>query len=230
MANINFKTYMLITGATGGIGSALCKLLSNKGIIPIVGYNKSSVRANNLAKQLNSFSVKIDLGNEKSIQEGIKFIIGQLEEKDVLKGIVLVASPPPDLISFTNTGSKHLQNQFQINLIGPQALLKGLIKKFYQKKNPGTIIGVLTNAIGSDSQLPVAGMSSYIIAKSALKTMLQTCKSEFPWLKIKTVTPGFTKTKMLDVFDSRFIEILNSQKKISSPEYVAKTIVKEIIS
>jgi hypothetical protein len=34
---------------------------------------------------------------------------------------------------------------------------------------------------------------------------------------------------MLDVFDSRYLEILDKQKKISTPENVAKLIINEII-
>ena len=35
--------------------------------------------------------------------------------------------------------------------------------------------------------------------------------------------------KMVDVFDSRYLELLDGQKKISSPENVAKLIIDEII-
>jgi len=59
--------------------------------------------------------------------------------------------------------------------------------------------------------------------------MLSVCAVEFNWLKVRTVTPSFTKTKMLDVFDERYLEMLDNQKKISTPENVAKLIIKEII-
>ena len=88
----------------------------------------------------------------------------------------------------------------------------------------------MSEAIGSDEYLPPSGMSSYIVAKSGLKSMLSVCATEFKWLKVRTVMPSFTRTKMLDVFDSRYLEILDTQKKISTPEEVAKLIIKEIVS
>ena len=94
---------------------------------------------------------------------------------------------------------------------------------------PATIVGILSKAMGSEKDQTATSMSSYIIAKSALKSMLSVCAAEFNWLKIRTVIPNFTKTKMLDVFDSRYLEILDKQKKISTPENVAKLIINEII-
>jgi short-subunit dehydrogenase len=113
--------------------------------------------------------------------------------------------------------------------MGHQILLKALIKNFFLKARIGTIIGVLSKAIGSQKEQVAKSMSSYIIAKSALKSMLSVCAAEFNWLKVRTVAPSFTKTKMLDVFDSRYLELLDGQKKFSTPENVAKLIINEII-
>ena len=230
MAAINFRSYMLVTGGSGGIGTALCKLLPEIGIVPIIGFNTNLAQATNLAKELNTFSVRIDLRKKESIEESIPTIVKQLKDSDILMGVVLGASSPPDVLSFMHTQSDHLLNQFQINIIGPQLLLKALIKKFFRKKKTGTVIGILSEAIGSDEYLPPSGMSSYIVAKSGLKSMLSVCATEFKWLKVRTVMPSFTRTKMLDVFDSRYLDILDSQKKISTPEEVAKLIIKEIVS
>ena len=73
-------------------------------------------------------------------------------------------------------------------------------------------------------------MGAYVIAKETLKSMLSVCSAEYPWLKIRTVSPGFTKTEMLNVFDPRYLEIMQTQKKISTPEEVAQLIINEIIS
>ncbi len=228
METVNSRSYILVTGGAGGIGSAVCKLLPNIGITPIVGFNTNSTQAHTLAKELNGFAVKIDMNIKNSIEEAIQIIINQLKEADKLAGVVLGASPPPDILSFLDINSDHLLNQFQVNVIGSQILLKGLIKNFYRKKKMGTVIGILTQAIGTNSQLPATGMGAYIIAKGALKTMLSVCAAEYPWLKVRTINPSFTKTKMLDVFDPRYLDILDYQKKISTPQKIAQLIIKEI--
>lgn len=230
METVNSHSYMLITGGTGGIGSTLCKLLPNIGITPIVGFNTNSTLAHALAKELNGFAVKIDFNIKDSIEVAIQTIANQLKESDKLVGVVLGASPPPDVFSFLDINSDHLSNQFQVNVIGSQILLKGLIKKFYRKKKIGTVVGILTQAMGSKNYPPATGIGAYIIAKGALKTMLSVCAAEYPWLKVRTINPSFTKTKMLDVFDSRYLDILESKKKISTPLEVAQLIIKEILS
>ena len=135
MEAINFRSYMLVTGGSGGIGTAVCKLLPEIGIVPIVGFNTNLAQATSLAKELNTFSVRIDLRKKESIEESILNIVNQLKDSDILMGVVLGASSPPDVLSFMHTQSDHLLNQFQINIIGPQLLLKALIKKFFRKKN-----------------------------------------------------------------------------------------------
>lgn len=228
METLTPNSYILITGGSGGIGRALAKSLSNKNVLPIIGFNKNSEKANNLAKELNTFAVKIDMNSKKSINDCIEIINSKMGNNNNFIGVVLCASPSPDILPFLDTEAEHLSKQFQVNVIGHQLLLKAIIKNFFKKKKKGTIIGVLSKAIGSENEQTATNMCSYIIAKSALKSMLSVCAAEFNWLSVRTVTPSFTKTKMLNVFDSRYIEILDKQKKISTPEEVAELIIDKI--
>jgi len=230
MATVIRHSYLLVTGGAGGIGSALCRLLPTIGITPIIGFNTNIIQAHNLAKELSGFALKIDMTNNDSINEAIQNIVNQLGESDIFVGVVLGASPPPDILPFQDICSDHLSHQFQVNVIGAQLLLKGLIKNFFRKRKAGTIIGILTQAIGSNKRPPATGMSSYVIAKSALNSMLSVCSAEYPWLKVETINPGFTKTQMLDVFDPRYLEMMQAQIKISLPEEVAQLIIEKIKS
>ena len=63
MAPINLRSYFLVTGGSGGIGSAICRLLVTNGIIPIVGYNSNILQAQNLAKETGGFALKINMIN-----------------------------------------------------------------------------------------------------------------------------------------------------------------------
>ena len=105
-----------------------------------------------------------------------------------------------------------------------------MIKRFFRGTRSGTIIGILSQAISIENKLPTTGMGAYVIAKEALKSMLSVCSAEHPWLKIRTVSPGFTKTEMLKVFDPRYLEIMQTQSVFATPEEVAEQIINEIIS
>ena len=229
MASLNSKEFVLVTGGSGGIGSALCRALPSIGLIPLVGFNSNARIAKSLAKEFGGFAVKMDMSNDDSILIAIKKISTYLGSDGVLKGVVLAASPSPDLIPFRSLDADLLVNQFRVNVVGSQLLLAGLIKTFFKKDKSGIIIGILSEAIGNENQPPTSGMGAYIIAKSAMKVMLRVCSVEYPWLTVRTISPGFTKTKMLDVFDSRYLELAQSEKQFTTPEEVAQLIIKEII-
>jgi NAD(P)-dependent dehydrogenase (short-subunit alcohol dehydrogenase family) len=228
METVNTRTYMLVTGGSGGIGAELCKILPTIGIIPIVVYNQNELIARKIAQEAGGIAVHMDMRNSESIRSALDFLEGWFSFGDVMSGVVLAASPPPDVLPFLNVSSQQMYDQFLVNVMGPQFLIKSLIKKFLRKKKSGSIVGVLTEAIGGSGRPTAAGMSSYVVAKSALDTLLSACSVEYPWLKVSKVYPGFTKTRMLDVFDERYLEIIELKKKISSPEEVASEILRMI--
>ena len=219
-----------MVGGSGGIGSEVCRLLPSAGFTPIIGFNKGHKNAAELATECGGIAVKIDLSNNQSIIRSAEEIALFVQEKGSLEGVVLAASPPPDLFPFASSPSEALINQLQINVIGCHLLLAALIKKCFRKKKFGVVIGILTKALGTDLLLPEVGMSSYIIAKGAMKTMLSACAAEYPWLKVCTISPGFTKTQMLKVFDSRYLEMAEAQTPFLSSREVAQLIIGEILS
>jgi short-subunit dehydrogenase len=228
MESIKKKLYVLVTGGAGGIGSEVCKNLKVLGFQPIIIYNKNKIQAELLAQQLNTFSVQMNMIENSSIDRGIKKIEKIIDIKeDQIIGLILGASPPPDLMPLSRIETSSMLNQFSINVLGSHYLTSILIRKFFKKSKSGIIIGILTAAIGDKKSLPISGMGSYVIAKSALKAMLQAFKAEHPWLNIKTTSPSFTDTPMLDVFDKRYLELINKDTPIESPKKIALNITKE---
>jgi len=228
MENLSKQSYILVTGGSGGIGSAICRLLPSIGITPIIGFNTNSIQAYELAQEVGGFAVQINLANNNSIEKAVNIILKKIMGPNELVGIVLAASPHPKIGPFRDITSDELINQIQINVIGSQFLIQLIIKNFFRKKKSGVIVGILSKAIGTNRGLPSSEMGAYIIAKIALNGLLSVCATEYPWLNIKKVSPGYTKTQMLNNFDPRFLEILELQNKISTPEKVARFIIKKI--
>jgi len=227
---LDVRSYILVTGGAGGIGSAVCRLLPTIGITPIVGYNSNESVANTISEELNGFAIRIDMAEIQSIEKAIQIITQKIQPPHSLVGVVLGASPPPEIKPFGHVTYEDLSCQLMVNVIGTQHLLKGLIKKFFQKTKSGVVVGILSKAIGSEGRGPVKGMGAYVVAKAALKGMLSVCAAEYSWLKVRTVSPGFTRTAMLAVFDSRYLEIIENTETISSAEEVAQLILEEIVS
>lgn len=222
-------SYLVVSGGAGGIGSALCRLLPTCGLIPIVGYRNNKGQADALALECGGFSVKLDLENDDSIAQSLVQISAIVKEGSIA-GVVLAASPPPELLPFGKLSSETMSHQLRVNVIGPQLLLAGLIKAYLRKNKSGVVVGLLSEAIGSDNHSPMTGMGAYVIAKIALRGMLSVCAAEYPWLQVRTVSPSFTSTKMLDVFDERYLEQMQAKKPFSSADDVASLILKEIVA
>lgn len=230
METLSSHSYFLVTGGSGGIGSAICRLLLINNFIPIIGYNSNSIKAKKLAIETGGIALKINMNSFASINDAVQAIEVNIKDKGKLVGVILGASPPPDLVPFSKLTSRHLMNQFQVNVTGSHQLISLLIKRFFREDKSGTIVGILSQAIGNIDKQPSSGMGAYIIAKKALQTMLEVCSVEYRWLKIHTVSPSFTKTDMLKVFDPRYLEMIESKNAFSSPEDIAKLILKKVIS
>jgi 3-oxoacyl-[acyl-carrier protein] reductase len=223
-------SYVLVSGGAGGIGSALCRLLPASGFTPIVGYRSNKEEAEMLALECGGFAAKLDLASDESIAQSLAQISEALGEEGRICGVVLAASPPPDLLPFGKLTPEMLLHQFRINVVGPQLLLAGLIKTYFRKNKSGVVVGILSEAMGSENHPPIVGMGAYVIAKTALRGMLSVCAAEYPWLHVRTVSPGFTKTRMLDVFDERYLEQMRAKTPFASAEDVARLVLKEIVS
>lgn len=222
--------HILVTGGAGGIGSALCRLLAHNGYRPIVGFHGKREQAESLAHECGGFAVQFEFLDQASIARALEQIAAQLGSDGMLHGVVLAASPPPELLPFGKLEPEMLLRQFQVNVVGPQMLLAGLIKAHFRKNKTGVVVGILSDAIGDGDRLPAPGMGAYVIGKIALRGMLQACAAEYPWLRIRTVSPSFTRTPMLDVFDPRYLEQVEAQRPIASPEQVARQILDQINS
>jgi NAD(P)-dependent dehydrogenase (short-subunit alcohol dehydrogenase family) len=223
-------SYVLVSGGAGGIGSALCRLLPASGFTPIVGYRSDKEEAEMLALECGGFAVKLDLASDESIAQSLAQISEALDKGGRICGVVLAASPPPDLLPFGKLTPEMLLHQFRINVVGPQLLLAGLVKTYFRKNKSGVVVGILSEAMGSENHPPMPAMGAYVIAKTALRAMLSVCAAEYPWLHVRTVSPGFTKTRMLDVFDERYLDQMQTKIPFASAEDVARRVLREIVS
>ena len=211
---------VLITGATGGIGAALVEQLRAAGLRPLVGYRSNRAWAEDLARKCGGEPLLLDLLNFGQIDAAIERLAGQ-----PLAAVVLNASPPPDVMSFGKVSAESFEHHFRAAVVGNHRLLAGIIAKTFRPKKAGTVIGVLTKAMGGETEPTMGEMASYIVAKFGLLGLLKAAKAEHGWLRTEVIFPEFTDTPMLAAFDDRFVELLREQGSVSQPEAVAARIV-----
>ena len=117
-------SYVFVTGGSGGIGSAVCRLCPSFGFTPIIGYNTNAAKAHILAKEIKGLAVRIDMSDGNSILSAVKIITKEIGTSGSLAAVVLGASPPPALEPFLKISNEQLSYQINVNLIGPNILLQ----------------------------------------------------------------------------------------------------------
>lgn len=217
------ERWCLVSGGSGGIGAAVCERLAQRELLPIVGYHRSGDSARELAKRCNGLALELDLGRAESIESAAR----RLEELPWLSGVVLAGSPAPDLLPFGKLTLAQLQEQWQVNVLGPQQLLAQLIRGRFRKQKAGFVVGVLSRAMGGAGEPATPNMGAYVIAKHGLCGVLSAVAADYPWLRVGSVRPGYTETPMLRAFDERFLELERAKAPFQTPGAVAEQILKE---
>lgn len=213
----------LVSGGSGGIGSAVCQALASQGFLPVVGYHRNPEAAAVVAERSGGRCLYLDLTAQASIQHAAEQLAAQPEP---LAGVILAASPPLSLTPFGKTTAEEMEAQWRVNVLGPQQLLAELVRRCLRQQRQGSVVGVLSAAMGGEDGWPATPrMAAYVTAKHGLAGVLAALAAEYPWLQVRTVRPGFTETAMLSAFDDRFLEIQRSRQPFHSPAAVAEMIV-----
>lgn len=219
--------HFLVSGGSGGIGAAVCDQLAARGFVPVVGFHRNGGAADTVATRTGGLALALDLTSETSIVAAAE----QLEALPRLAGVVLAGSPPLAPTPFGKVSADDMLAQWHVNVMGPQRLLAELVRRCFRRHKQGAVVGVLTQAMGSGADGisgASSGMGAYVIAKHGLAGVLAMAAADYPWLRVRAVRPGYTETRMLEAFDSRFLDLQREKAPFSTPEAVAASILEEI--
>lgn len=74
----------LVTGATGAIGSAVCRRLARDGVKVAVGYHADPRTAQGLARELDGMAVYCDVSDPQSVQKAVDNVLEKFCQLDIL--------------------------------------------------------------------------------------------------------------------------------------------------
>lgn len=215
--------WCLVSGGSGGIGAAVCERLAQREVRPIVGYHRAESAARELAERYGGLALELDLSRSESISNALQ----RIDELPWLSGVILAGSPPLSFVPFSKLLPEQLQEQWQVNVLGPQQLLSQLLRGRFRKQKTGFVVGVLSRAMGAPGEPATPNLGAYVIAKHGLAGLLAALQADYPWLRVRSVRPGYTETPMLRAFDERFLELERAKAPFQTPPAVAELILKE---
>ncbi len=167
----------LITGAGGGLGSAIAAALAPTHTLLLAG--RPSKRLHDVAARLGGSVVALDLA-DTSTPPDIP------DALDVLVHNAGVAFPD----SVVDSRIHDWRTTFEVNVIGAVALTQALLPALRRAK--GQVIFVNSGA----GLNVLAGMASYSASKFALRAFADSLRAEEPALRVTSVHPGRIATAM----------------------------------
>ncbi|MEL7730810.1 3-oxoacyl-[acyl-carrier-protein] reductase [Citromicrobium bathyomarinum] len=203
MFSLEGKT-ALVTGASGGIGSAIAKALAAQGArLALSGSNGDKLRA--FRDQLNDeyahdsgahVEITCDLSNAESVEELVPATIDTLGQLDIL---VNNAGITRDNLAM-RMKDEEWDQVIRINLEAAFRLMRAAARPM-MKARSGRIISI-TSVVGTTGN---PGQINYTAAKAGLTGMSKSLAQELAsrGITVNCVAPGFIRTAMTDALDDK---------------------------
>lgn len=215
------KKFVLITGASGGIGGATAIKLAEQGYSLYLHYNKNKKAIEQLLEQLQFFGgeyipIQADLTTNKGYKKVVKNIFS-------LDAIVHNSGT-------SHSGLLHELDEDQadtlinIHVRTPLLLTKELLPKLLSKRG-GNVV-VISSIWG---QTGAACEVAYSMVKGAQIAFIKALSKEvaFNGIRVNAVAPGAVQTAMLDGFSFEELEELKNEipmGRLASPANIADAV------
>ena len=213
---------IIVTGASGGIGNAIIKKLSEAGA-NILASGTRIEKLEELKKNFEGIKIlKFDISQSDKIEEFIENATGELGGS--LDGIINNAGVTQDNLAI-RMSLDEWQKVININLTSTFLMSKFAIKKMLKNKS-GKIVNI-TSVVGHTGNL---GQANYTASKAGIVAMSKSLATEYAKknININCISPGFIKTAMTDKIDDKFKEAIISKipsARLGEPDDIANAVI-----
>lgn len=190
----------VVTGGSGGIGSAVCKGLSEQGYFVYVGYSSSAEKAESIASEICGEAIKIDVSDVESINAAVDYI----GFADLLVNNAGIS----EIDLFTSISSEKSVQIMNVNLIGAMELTRRLLPEMINRKS-GCIINIssMWGEVGASCEV------DYSASKAGLIGFTKALAKEVApsGIRVNCISPGFIMTEMNGRFSAEDLELIREE-------------------
>ncbi len=213
---------VLITGATGGIGTALTDLFHKKKYNLLVSGTNQAKLESLKTKYIDNIEIcKCNLSKDSEIENLFKEAEKYYGNIDILINNAGINKDNLFLRISKEDWNDVININLNANFLITKLAIRGMVKKKW-----GRIINISSDA----SKIGNPGQSNYVASKSAIEGLTRTLANEVASrnVTVNCVSPGFISTNMLDSFNKEKLESMAENipcKRIGEPNDVANAVL-----
>ncbi len=223
---MNEKKIALVTGGTGGIGSAICIGLAEQGRKVVAGYfppEKDAAEAWQKARQEEGYDIEIaagDVSDYEGSQEMIADIGSRLGGIDILVNCAGITRDK----TLRKMEPEQWNSVLRTNLDSAFNVTRHVVDDMTQKN-----FGRIVNIASVNGQKGQFGQTNYSAAKAGLHGFTKALALEVAakGVTVNTVSPGYVKTEMTSAMPTEVLDAIVNQVpvgRLASPEEIAYSV------
>jgi len=209
---------VIITGASGGIGSETARMFAEKGANITVNYFSSPEKAQKTVRTVRSlkaeaFSFKADVSNPKEVSLMMKATSDKFGRIDVL--VNNAAKHPPPLFDFNKPDWEYWKRMIQVNVMG--ILVCSYFAAPHLKKTGGNIVNVVMDYD--------PGGLDYTLTKAAGTPLTRGLARKLAPVRVNAVSPGAVDTWGMSKEEKEHYTEKTVLRRVGQPIDIARAIV-----
>lgn len=209
---------VIITGASGGIGSETARLFAKRGADTVVNYFSSPKKAEEVVRTIcnlgvQAFSFKADVSNPREVSLMIGETINRFGRIDVL--VNNAAKHPPPLFDFDKPDWNYWRRMIDVNVMG--ILVCSHYAAPHLKKTGGNIVNIVMDYD--------PGGLDYTLTKAAGTPLTRGLARKLAPIRVNAVSPGAIDTWGMSEEEKKGFQEKTLIKRVGQPADIATTIV-----
>lgn len=220
------KKAAIVTGGSGGIGSAVCKALAEQGWLTAVFYNSDEKGASAVVDEITSKkytakAFKCDISDINSIRNAVEAVRKEYGEI----GLLVNNSGIADIGLFTDMSDERLTRMINVDLLGAMRITKEVIPDMI-RSHEGAVINISSvwGECGASCEVAYSAAKAGLIGFT--KALAKECAPSN--VRVNCISCGLIDTKMNACFSQDELnEVVDDipSGRIGTPEDIANGVL-----